>query len=110
MNDDARYVDNGQIALVNFGPSAFFSEAKLTTSSGKHLEEVDKLHIKSIMHTRLTSQQQTSELMYGFEESESTRRQKLTNNKTEQGTLFVAVRLIDLFGFADQEKVTYGMG
>ena len=35
-NDDTRYVDNDQISLVNFEPVALFSEAKLTTSSGKH--------------------------------------------------------------------------
>ena len=37
-NDDTRYADGDQISLVNFGPVALFSEAKLTTSSGKHLE------------------------------------------------------------------------
>ena len=86
-NDDTRYVDNDQIALVNFGPVAFFSEAKLTTSSRKHLEKVDNLHIMSIMHELLTSQQQTSELINGFEESVAFRRQELTNNKTERNIL-----------------------
>ena len=62
------------------------------------------------MHKLLPSQQQTSELMYGFEESVTIRRQELTNNKTEKGTFFVNIKLIDLFGFADQEKVTYGLG
>ena len=41
--------------------------------------------------------------MYGFEESVTIRRQELTNNKTEKGTFFVNIRLIDLIGFADQE-------
>ena len=27
-----------------------------------------------------------------------------------KGTLFVNINLIDLFGFADQEKVSYGLG
>ena len=31
-NDDTRYVDSDQISLVNFGPVALFSEAKLVTS------------------------------------------------------------------------------
>ena len=48
--------------------------------------------------------------MYGFEESQATRRQKLPNNKTEKGTFFVRIKLKDLFGFADQEKITYGLG
>ena len=109
-NDDTRYADGDQISLVNFGPVALFSEAKLTTSSGKHLEKVDNLHPISLMHKLLTSNQQTSQLMYGFEESQATRRQELTTNKTEKGTFFVRIKLKDLFGFADQEKITYGLG
>ena len=33
-NDDTRYADGDEISLVNFGPVALYSEAKLTTSSG----------------------------------------------------------------------------
>ena len=109
-NDDTRYADGDQISLVNFGPVALFSEAKLTTSSGKHLEKVDNLHPISLMYKLLTSNQQTSQLMYGFEESQATRRQELTTNKTEKRTFFVRIKLKDLFGFADQEKITYGLG
>ena len=67
--DDTRYADDDQTSLLNFGSVALFSEAKLTTSSGKNLEKVDDLHIKKIMHKLITSQQQTSEVMYAFEES-----------------------------------------
>ena len=110
-NDDTRYADGDQISLVNFGPVALFSEAKLTTSSCKHLEKVDNLHPISLMYKLLTSNQQTSQLMYGFEESQATRRQELTNNKTEKGTFFVRIKLTDIFGFDfDQEKITYGLG
>ena len=56
------------------------------------------------MYKFLTSSQQTSQLMYGFDESTAIRRQELTNNKTEKGTFFVRIILKDLFGFADQEK------
>ena len=62
------------------------------------------------MYKLVTSNQQTSQLMYGFEESQATRRQELTNNKTEKGTFFVRINLTDIFGFADQEKITYGLG
>ena len=109
-NDDTRYADGDQISLVNFGPVALFSEAKLTTSSGKHLEKVDNLHPICLMHKLLTSTHQTSQLMYGFEESQATRRQELTTNKTEKGTFLVRIKLTDIFGFADQEKITYGLG
>ena len=96
--------------MVNFGPVALFSEAKLTTRSGKHLEKVDNLHPISLMYKLLTRTYQTRQLLYGFEESSTIRRQELTNNKTEKGTFFVRIKLKDLFGFADQEKITYGLG
>ena len=109
-NNNTRYADGDEIGLVNFGPISLFSEAKLTTSSGKHLEKVDNLHLISLMYKLLTSTKSTSELLYGFEESTSVRRQELTNNKNEKGTFFVRIKLKDLFGFADQEKITYGLG
>ena len=109
-NDGTRYADGDQISLVNFGPVALFSEVKVTTSSGKHLEKVDNLHPFSLMYKFLTRNQQTSQLMYGFEESQATRRQELTNSKTEKGAFFVRIKLTDIFGFADQEKITYGLG
>ena len=43
-NNATKYVDGDQIILINFWPVALFREAKLTTSSGKHLEKVDNLH------------------------------------------------------------------
>ena len=45
--------------------------------------------------------------MYGFEESQATRRSELTNNNTEKETFFVNIKPTELFGFADQEKVTW---
>ena len=50
INDDTRFDDGDEINLVNFGPVALFSEAKLTTSSGKHLEKVDNLHPICLMY------------------------------------------------------------
>ena len=96
--------------MVNFGPSALFIEAKLVTGSGKHLEKVDNLHPVCLMYKFLTSTQQTSQLMYGFEESEATRRLELTKYKKSKGTYFVRIKLTDVFGYADQEDITYGLG
>ena len=109
-NNNTRYNDGDEISLVNFVPVASFSEAKLTTSSGKHLEKNNNLQPISLMIKLLTSTQQTSQLMYGFEESTTIRRQELTNNKNEKGTFFVRIKLKDLFGFADQEKITHALG
>ena len=44
-----RYVDGNDIKLVNLGPYALFSNYKLTTSSGKHLENIDHAHIVCLM-------------------------------------------------------------
>ena len=58
-NDKTRYV-NGEKSLVNLGPVALFSEAKLVISLGKHLEKVDNLHPTCLMYKLLTSTQSTS--------------------------------------------------
>ena len=92
------------------GPLLCLVKPKLTASSGKHLEKVDNLHPVSLMYKLLTSGSQTSQLLFGFEESTTIRRQELTNNKNEKGTFFVRIKLKDLFGSADQEKITYGLG
>ena len=86
------------------------SGAKLVTSSGKHQEKDDNLHPVCLMYRLLTSNQQTSQLMYEFEESENTRRSESLHHKTEKGTFFVRIKLKDLIGFADQEKITHGLG
>ena len=88
-NDNTRYADGDEISLVNFGPVALFTEAMLTNSSSKHFEKVDNLHLICLMHKLLTSNQQTSQLMYGFEETQATRRQELTTNKTEERTFLL---------------------
>ena len=94
-NEDTRFNDGDETNLVNFGPVAFLSEAKLTTSSAKQPEKVDNLHPICLMYKLLTSSQQTSQLMYGFEESTTIRRQELTNNKTEKhGTLTMMLSFV----------------
>ena len=109
-NDNTRFVDGNQISLINLGPIALFSEASIRTSSGKHLEKIDNLHCVSLMYKMLCTIKNTSEPMYGFEIDNAVRRLELTNNKTEKGTFFVRIKLKDIFGFADQEKITYGLG
>ena len=45
-----RYVDTDDIWLINLAAIALFSNFKLTTSSGKHLENIDHAHIVSLMY------------------------------------------------------------
>ena len=107
---NTRYADGDQISIVNFGPFVIFKEAKVTTSSGKHLEKVDNLHPISLLYKCLSSTQSTSQLLYGFEESVTIRRQELTNNKTEKGNFFVRIKLKDLFGFVKVKNLLFGFG
>ena len=106
-----RYIDGNDIKLVNLGPIALFSNYKLTTSSGKHLENIDHAHIVSLMYKLLSSSRDSDDLSIGFHRSRDKRKQELTNNKTLKGKYHVRIYLEDVFGFAEyQNKGTYGLG
>ena len=79
-----RYVDANDIRLVNLGPIAIFSNHKLTTSSGKHLEEITHAHIVSLKYKSLTSSKDSDDLSIGFDRSRDRRKRELTNNKTKK--------------------------
>ena len=106
-----RYVDANDIRLVNIGPIALFSNYKLTTSSGKHLEEISHAHIVSLMYKLLTSCKDSDDLSIGFDRNRGRRKNEITNNKTIKGKYHIRVYLKDIFGFIEnQEKGTYGLG
>ena len=106
-----RYANDNDIRLVNLGPIALFSNYKLTTSSGKHLENIDHAHIVSLMYKLLSSSKGSDDLSIGFDRDRNRRQRALTNNKTQKGKYHVRIYLKDVFGFAEyQEKATYGLG
>ena len=106
-----RYVDGNDIKLVNLGPIALFSNYKLTTSSGKHLENIDHAHIVCLMYKLLTSSKEFDDLSIGFDRDRNRRKRELTNKKSQKGKFHVRIFLKDVFGFAGyQEKATYGLG
>ena len=110
VNND-RYENNTEIRLVNLGPVALFSNYKLTTNSGKHLEEVIHAHIVSLMYKLITTSKGCDELSIGFDRDRTRRRNELTNNKNVKGKYHLRIYLKDFFGFAEhQEKATYGLG
>ena len=110
-NNINRYVDGNNIKLVNLGPIALFSNYKLTTSSGKHLEKNGHAHIVSLMYKLLTSSKRSDDLSIGFDRDRTRRQRVLTNNKTQKGKYPVRNYLKDVFGFAEyQDKGTYGLG
>ena len=106
-----RYVDGNDIRLVNIGPIALFSNYKLATSSGKHLENIDHAHIVSLMYKLLTSSKGSDDLSICFDRDRNRRQRELTNNKTQKGKYHVRSYLKDIFGYAEkQQKGTYGLG
>ena len=106
-----RYVDANDIRLVNLGLIALFSNYKLTTSSGKHFEEISHAHIVSLMYKLLTSSKDSDDLSIGFDRNRGRRKNELTNNKNIKGKYHIRVYLKDVFSYAEyQEKGTYGLG
>ena len=99
--NDNRYVDTSDISLVNLGPIALFSNYRLTTSSGKHLEEVSHAHIVSLMYKLLTLSKDSDDLFIGFDRSRDRRKSELSNNKSIKGKYHIRIYLKDVFGFAE---------
>ena len=109
--DDSRYGNGNDIRLVNLAPIALFTNFKLTTSSGKHLEDISHAHPVSLMYKLITSSKDSNDLSIGFDHSRNRRRDELALNKNIRGKYHVKIMLKDVFGFAEhQEKATYGLG
>ena len=75
------YADGDDIKLVNLGPIALFSNYKLTTFSGKHLEDISHAHIVSLMYKLITSSKGSNDLSIGFDLDRDRKRLELANNK-----------------------------
>ena len=108
-NPDNRYTDGDNIRLADLGPIVLFSIYKLTTSNGKHNEEISHAHIASLLYKLITSSKDSNDLSIGFDRDRNRRQRELTNNKNIKGKFHVMLR--DIFGFAEhQQKGTYGLG
>ena len=106
-----RYADADDIRLINLGSIALFSNYKLTTSSGKHLENVDHAHIVCLMYELLSSSRDSDDLSIGFDRSRDRKKPELINNKTQKGKYHLRIYLKDVFGFAEHQQVgTFGLG
>ena len=104
------YADADDIRLINLGSIALFSNYKLTTSSGKHLENIDHAHIVSLMYKLLSSSRDTDDLSISFDRSRDKGKRELLNNKTQKGKFHLRIYLKDVFGFAEyQETGTFGL-
>ena len=105
-----RYADTDDVQLINLGPIALFSIYKLTTISGKHLENIDHAHIVFLMYKLLSSSRDSDDLANGFDRSRDRRKRELLNNKTQKGKFHLRIYLKDVFGFAEYQEVgTFGL-
>ena len=103
------YADGADRRIINLAVIALLSIFKLTTSSGKYLEEINHAHIVPLMY-KLSSNKESDDLSIGFDLSRD-RKQELTNNKNIKGKYHLRIYLRDIFGFAEyQEKATCGLG
>ena len=78
------------------GPIALFSNYKLTTSPGKHLENIDHAHVVSLMKKLLTSSRGSDDLSIGFDRDRNRKQRELTKNKTQKGKFHVRIYLKDV--------------
>ena len=106
-----RHRDSDDIRLVNEGPIASFSNYKLQSSSGKHIEEINHPHKVFLRYRLITSARNTDDLSIGFDRDRGRRQRELTNNQNLKGKYHVTIMLKDTFGFAEhQRKGTYLLG
>ena len=104
-----RYVDNNDKRLDILAPLALFTNYKMTTSSGKHLEVNKYAHIVSLMYKLLISSRGSDDLSMGFDRDRNRRQRELTINKNMKRKFHLRIMLKDVFRFAEhQEKGTYG--
>ena len=101
----ARYPDGDHIRLVNLGPVAVFSKYRLTSSSGKELNELDNAHVICLMHKLISSSRNSDDLSIGFHRSNVAREREVTNNITTKGIYHVRIYLKDIFGFAEHKII-----
>ena len=99
-----RYADTDDMRLINLGPIALFSNYKLTTSSGKYLENIDHAHIVCLMYKLLSSSRDSDDLSISFDRSRDRRKRELLNNKTQKGKFHLRIYLKDVFGFAEYQE------
>ena len=82
--DSSRYGNGNDIPLSNLIPIALFFFFKVTTSSGKHLEDNSHAHIVSLMYKLITSAKVTIDLSFVSDRDRNGRQQELINNKIEK--------------------------
>ena len=106
-----KHADIIDIKSVILGPIALFSTYKLTTTSGKHLEDFSHVHIVSLLYKLIASARGSHDLSMGFDRDRGRRQRELTDFKNQKVKYPVRIQIKVIFGFAQQEeKATFGIG
>ena len=80
-----RYANGNDARLDTSGPIALFGSYKLTTGSGKHLEDDNQTHFVSLKYKLKTSAKDTDEISIGFDRDRHRRQRESTNNTKQKG-------------------------
>ena len=75
--ENSRFADGNDISLIILGPFSLFSNFKLTTYSGKHLEGTSHAHLVSLMYKLITSSKDSDDFFIGIDRSRSRGRDEL---------------------------------
>ena len=79
--------------MVDLSPIALFSNFKLTTSSGQHVENIGHAYIVSLLYELITSARDTDDLSIDFDRSLDRRQQELTKDKTQKSKFHLRIYL-----------------
>ena len=105
-----RHVDGDRKRLVVLGPTALFIKYRLTSSSGKKIEEIDKAHVICLMHSLISSKRDSDNLSYGFHRINEARERELTKKYSTNGNYHARIYSKVVFGFAKyQDNCPHGL-
>ena len=100
-DDISRYSNGIELRLIYLWPIALFSNSKLTTSSGKHLEDISHTHVNSSMFNLITSSKGSDDFSIGFDRDRGRRKNEMNNNKDKNGIYCLRIMVKHVLGFAD---------
>ena len=98
MDSVASAFDGPEIATI-------LGQARLKTSSKKHLEEINSLHMAPLMYKILRSQSKKWITLRFRNMWRFIRRQQLKTNTSQKQAYFSTIRVTDVSGFFDQEEM-----
>ena len=90
---------------------SFFNKYRLTSYSGKEIEEIDNGFVICSMYKKISSSKCSENLSIGFHGNITTRTRESNNKKETKGNYHVRNSLRHVFGFPeDQENATFVLG